>query len=247
MLITCTNCQSKIRVPEKAFGKRVKCPKCATVLQVPAASPPEETEVETPPTSISTKPLPEPTTITPEEPSEQEADQGETEVTATPRPSTPGKKPPPMKAPSKRGSSFDDGDDDDEEEDDDRRPKKRKRRRDRDDDDMDVRRRDWGDQPHGVNTYAMTSMILGIVSLISGFGSCCCGLFAALGLLCAVLAIVFGFMGKTPGSEAYAWTGIGCGIASILIAMAAIAFTLIAVGMDGMMQFNNMNQPRRRF
>ena len=35
MLVVCTNCKSKIRVPDAAAGKRVKCPKCATAIQVP--------------------------------------------------------------------------------------------------------------------------------------------------------------------------------------------------------------------
>src|SRR5258706_5470591 len=37
MLIQCTNCASKIRVPDSAAGKKGKCPKCSTVLVIPAA------------------------------------------------------------------------------------------------------------------------------------------------------------------------------------------------------------------
>ena len=38
MLIQCTNCASKIRVPDSAAGKKGKCPKCGTVLVIPAAA-----------------------------------------------------------------------------------------------------------------------------------------------------------------------------------------------------------------
>jgi LSD1 subclass zinc finger protein len=35
--IACTSCSKKLRVPDNAAGKRVKCPQCQTVLAVPAA------------------------------------------------------------------------------------------------------------------------------------------------------------------------------------------------------------------
>ncbi len=35
MLITCSSCQSKIRVPEAAAGKKGKCPKCGTIIVIP--------------------------------------------------------------------------------------------------------------------------------------------------------------------------------------------------------------------
>lgn len=35
--IQCTNCSKRLRVPDNAAGKRVKCPGCQTVLSVPAA------------------------------------------------------------------------------------------------------------------------------------------------------------------------------------------------------------------
>ncbi len=37
MLIVCSNCQSTNRVPENAVGKKGKCPKCGTILDIPAA------------------------------------------------------------------------------------------------------------------------------------------------------------------------------------------------------------------
>jgi predicted Zn finger-like uncharacterized protein len=36
MLVTCTNCQSKIKVPDAAAGKKGKCPKCGTIITIPA-------------------------------------------------------------------------------------------------------------------------------------------------------------------------------------------------------------------
>lgn len=35
--ITCNSCSKRLRVPDNAAGKRVKCPQCQTVLSVPAA------------------------------------------------------------------------------------------------------------------------------------------------------------------------------------------------------------------
>jgi predicted Zn finger-like uncharacterized protein len=46
MLITCSNCQSKIRVPDSAAGKKGKCPKCGTIITIPAEAPPEEAAAE---------------------------------------------------------------------------------------------------------------------------------------------------------------------------------------------------------
>src|SRR5439155_18917656 len=40
MMITCSNCQAKIRVPDAAAGKRGKCPKCQTVITIPATGEP---------------------------------------------------------------------------------------------------------------------------------------------------------------------------------------------------------------
>src|SRR5262245_15643598 len=36
--VTCTGCASTMKVPDNVAGKRVKCPKCANVLTVPAAN-----------------------------------------------------------------------------------------------------------------------------------------------------------------------------------------------------------------
>src|SRR5437762_285003 len=42
MQVTCSNCQSKIRVPDAAAGKKGKCPKCGNIIAIPAAEAPAE-------------------------------------------------------------------------------------------------------------------------------------------------------------------------------------------------------------
>ncbi len=56
MLINCDSCGSKLRAPESAIGKRVKCPKCGTILNVPAADAIAPSE----PTDMAVTPLPPP-------------------------------------------------------------------------------------------------------------------------------------------------------------------------------------------
>ena len=34
MLICCTSCNAKLKVPENAVGKKVRCPKCATIIKI---------------------------------------------------------------------------------------------------------------------------------------------------------------------------------------------------------------------
>ncbi len=40
--IRCTGCKQRLRVPDKAAGRRVKCPKCQTVLRIPKLQEPRE-------------------------------------------------------------------------------------------------------------------------------------------------------------------------------------------------------------
>jgi predicted Zn finger-like uncharacterized protein len=55
MQVTCSNCQSKIRVPDSAAGKKGKCPKCGNIIAIPVLDAPEEVApepvAEAPPTS----------------------------------------------------------------------------------------------------------------------------------------------------------------------------------------------------
>lgn len=43
--VLCGNCNAKLNAPDAAAGKKVKCPKCATVLQIPAPEPEPDFEV----------------------------------------------------------------------------------------------------------------------------------------------------------------------------------------------------------
>jgi hypothetical protein len=90
------------------------------------------------------------------------------------------------------------------------------RRRDEDDDDYDAPRRK---KPQG-NGLALTSMILGIVSIVM---VCCC---AYLSPLLGIAAIVLGFMGKSKGQSG------GMSIAGIITgafgALAAIVLLILA-------------------
>ncbi len=97
--------------------------------------------------------------------------------------------------------------------------------------DLDIRNLDRrADQP--VNGMAMASMILGIVGAVSVFAACGCGLFLAIAPVCGVLAIVFGYLGNTPGSEGYARTGFICGIATLVLLAVVIVIVLVVVGFD---------------
>jgi predicted RNA-binding Zn-ribbon protein involved in translation (DUF1610 family) len=40
--VTCPSCSSSFKAPDSAAGKRAKCPKCAGVIEIPAAVPAEE-------------------------------------------------------------------------------------------------------------------------------------------------------------------------------------------------------------
>ena len=57
-----------------------------------------------------------------------------------------------------------------------------------------------------------------------------------MALVCAVLAIVFGYLGNTPGSEGYARTGIICGIATLVLLTVGVGIVIVFVGFDLMRQ-----------
>jgi predicted Zn finger-like uncharacterized protein len=242
MLITCTGCASKIRVPDSAAGKRVKCPKCATLIRIPEAESPHE-RAKPEATGVSPTPLP-PTLPAESDPELKETPPDSTDPDAfSTRPSSSGSKPPPIK--KKRACSLDDADDDDEPQ-----PPIMQRRKydeddedDEDDDDLDVRKRRGRSQP--VNGLAMTSMIMGIISVVSGlpgWTGCCCGTFTAIAGITGIVAVILGYMGKSPGSEAYAITGIISGFVGIGLALIGVLWIILSitlhVGMIGMGKFN---------
>jgi len=246
MLITCNGCNSKIRVPDSAAGKRVKCPKCATLIRVPEAErPPQSTEPQR--TGVSSTPLPPPPPAE-SEPEPQETPQESVDPDAfSTSPSSSGSKPPPIK--KKRASSLDDGadeDDDDEPQPPSKRPRKYddddKDEDDEDDDDLDVRNLRGRSQP--ANGMATTSMIMGITSVVFGVPGCtgcCCGIFTAIAGITGIVAVTLGYMGKSPGSETYTTTGIICGFVGIGLALIGLLWFILSivfrVGMIGMNNF----------
>jgi hypothetical protein len=144
-----------------------------------------------------------------------------TAVTATPLPPTSGADPEAFSTAPTRPHNLTDEPDDFE-------PSRRSRYDDGDDDLLDVRARRPKSQTNGM---AMAAMILGIVSVVAIPGSCACSGFSAVAIMCAILAIIFGILGKTPGSENYAWTGIICG--SVSLALVAVGIVLL-VGFCGL-------------
>ena len=198
MLIACTSCGSKIRVPDGMAGKKGKCPKCGLVFTIPEA-------LEIPDTPAAAPP-PADIGITSAPPT---SDRG------TPPPATPPPKsaaePPPV--PSRRA-----WEDDEDEDDRDRRRSRRPDRGDRDDDDDDdyddIRRR-LRRKPEE-SGLSLSSMIVGIVSASLGVGAICCWIILApLAFLGGVVAVILGFMGKSRGGESQAITGIVLGFVAI--------------------------------
>jgi hypothetical protein len=100
------------------------------------------------------------------------------------------------------------------------RPSRRRRDEEDYEDDYDdrPRRRRPATGPHPM---AITSMIMGIGSLLLSFVSlvCCVGFVSAP---LAVVAVVLGIIGMKPGSKGYAITGIITGGLSILMAVLAV-------------------------
>src|SRR5262245_2821567 len=130
---------------------------------------------------------------------------------------------------SSRRRDRDDDDDDDEEE---RRPKKRKkkrRRRDYDDDDDDYDD-DYYDSGYrrggggGSNGLAITSLILGIMSIIP------CALCGCLGMIVAIAAIITGGIGMSnENGKGLAAGGLITGIIGLLL---NIVLTIVSMGMN---------------
>jgi hypothetical protein len=56
----CGNCSSRLKAPDNSSGKRVKCPKCASVQTIPAAKPPADDELTLMPVADPPSPSPTP-------------------------------------------------------------------------------------------------------------------------------------------------------------------------------------------
>jgi hypothetical protein len=120
VLITCPNCQKKLKVEEANLGRKIKCPACATVFAADTAAPVEDI-AEAPRRAAKTAP--------------RDIDEDEEEVRPRKRARDEGDEDEPRRPAAKRGREDDDEDD---------RPRKsagKKSRRFDDDDDDDRRRR----------------------------------------------------------------------------------------------------------
>jgi hypothetical protein len=110
--VTCTGCKSTLKVRDDLAGKKIKCPKCATLVLIPAEDEEELAAVEVAPDESGEAPAPK-------RRSKRDDDEDEEDrITDRPR----------------RKSRRDDDDDEDDD-----RPRKRRRSRDDDDEDDDDR------------------------------------------------------------------------------------------------------------
>lgn len=151
------------------------------------------------------------------------------------------------KAPTSRSRSRDDDDEDrprstrrrDEDDDDYDRPRRRSRRDEDDEDEEDDfyedrgrysdARDDYDDAPRSRRKgskgdgFAITSMIIGIVSIVAALlGWCCCGYFGSgFSILLGVGAVIFGFIARSQGSKS------GMGMAGLITGFSAIAIGII--------------------
>ena len=102
-----------------------------------------------------------------------------------------------------------------------------------DDDELNVRNRFDSAPPPGASGLAITSMILGIISVVLVLAGCGCGCMAGpfaigpwgIAIILAIVGLILGFMGNTPGSEGFAWTGIICSFVTIAL---VVVFSVLA-------------------
>jgi predicted Zn finger-like uncharacterized protein len=188
MLITCGNCQSKIRVPESAAGKKGKCPKCGSVITIPAEG--------------------------------EAADEADAAEAAAEGPGNPFDFAEAAPAPRRAKGSAAGGEVDEEA------------------DEGEGRGRKKAESPG----LSITSLVLGILSLLCGCGTSLMWYCAPIPFLLAIGAIITGLMGMKRGGKAMGITGASLGGASILLTIVAIVLNiflfagLMGAGMLGAMK-----------
>lgn len=81
------------------------------------------------------------------------------------------------------------------------------------------------------NNYALTSLILGIATLISGIISLCFLFCAPIPVITAILSIIFGFLSRQPGERisAKAIIGIVFSIVTLVLLILMVIFILIFI------------------
>jgi hypothetical protein len=222
-----------LRVRDDAAGKRVKCPKCGTLVRVPAGGPELEEPATPESTAVSSSPLP-PSPPTESEPQAPELPEAPLEADAdafSTKPIISEPRPPEDEPPSRRSRGYGDDDDDD------------------DDDDLDVRT--FRRQP--VNGMALASMIVGIISVAVIAISCaCCGAYGPIiggpiSGICAIVAILLGFLSKKqPGSGGgYATAGIICGFCALGLIVVMIILIVFVGGVFVLLEMQK--PPAQRF
>jgi predicted Zn finger-like uncharacterized protein len=89
VIIACPNCQTKLKVPEAALGKKVKCSKCATAFtaeeQEAAAGPTEVRERPAAPTAARRRAAPPPDEELEDDEEQEEEDEEDEEEEDRPR------------------------------------------------------------------------------------------------------------------------------------------------------------------
>jgi hypothetical protein len=204
--VTCPGCQATLRAPDAAAGKKIKCPKCQTVADVPAAAPPAGNQV-----SAAPPPPPQPL------------------ATAAPAPAPP---PPRREEESRRR----DDDDRRSRRDDDDRPRRRDRDDDDDDRRWRRNRgprRDAHETEHGTGLQlglGIGSISLGVFALIFSFMSfCCCswpfvfGL-GSVGLLLGLVGVIVALLAERRGIIIPA---IGTGVNIIALVTAVVMIVVV--------------------
>ncbi len=265
IVVTCTNCDKKLRVPDDLLGKKVKCPGCGTIFLGKVADSPSHKDK--PPTSVRSKERAPPK----EEPEDDEEQSEKTTGGVQSKPSQKGSRPKdddddePPERPSRKGKKADEDDDDeddrpskrrkrkdddDDDDDDDDRPSRRRRPSDDDDDDDDddrpsrrrSRRRNY--QAHR----GVLVMVLGIVSIVCGIVICCWPLALFGGLGFGIPSWILGQMDRRkmaggemdPAGHGMTTAGWICGIVGCSLgALQIFCMLLRVVGFAGANAFDN--------
>jgi hypothetical protein len=255
MLIACSSCQAKIKVPDNAAGKKGKCPKCGAVMLIPAAEAAPEVPPEVPPVAAAPAPPPPPAPAPALPDLFPRAEEAVSE--------TPSSGPPPIPTRSRR-------DRDEDEEDEEDRPSRRRRDDDAGEEDDEPRRRGDLDiqRPRKESRgLSLTSMILGIiafgvalVSVLGGFVfgavllaafACPCGCLGAplgyggiaLSGVLSLVAIPLGLFGLGKGGRGMAITGISLSVVTLLLCLVVLLLTLLGFG--GLLVIGANAQPQQ--
>lgn len=149
IVVLCPDCSARLTAPDSAAGKNVKCPKCQTLMTLPAAPPPEP------------EPEPEFEVVEPPPPPPRKRPRVDDDEDATPLKLKGGEE-----RPASRSKWDDDEDDEEEEEERPRRRKRprRKKRRARSDDDGGTPFENFGP----ISIWVGIALVVWLIGLILG-------------------------------------------------------------------------------